>query len=115
LGGSEFIDGIVRAGPDAATRYAADFTVQLQRKEVETYSCEGFVELTARWSGGAEFVDMKPSPYLVLVLWDADAEYRILSIRPLAFGKGLLGLTVEPQDSNSSAGLQQVHRSFLLN
>ena len=97
----EFIDGVVRAGPNAATRYSADFLVQLQRKEVEVYSGEGSVELTARWSGGTEFVAMKPSPYCGLVLMDANAEYRILSIRPLTLGKGLLGLTVEPQERRS--------------
>lgn len=99
----ELIEGIVRAGPSAAISPPADFTVLIQRKEVEAYSGEGSMELTARWSGGAEFLAMKPSPYQVLVLMDAEDEYRILSIRPLGHSKELLGLTVEIQESSLSA------------
>lgn len=101
MSATELINGIVRAGPDAATRYAADFRVLLHRGDFESYAGASRADLTARWSGGTEFVDLNPSPYLVLVLVDEPAEYRILGIRPLS--DVLLLLTVEPKDGGSQA------------
>ena len=104
MSANELINGIVRAGPNGASRYAADFTVLLHRGEFESYAGASRADLTARWSGGTEFVDLNPSPYLVLALVDEPGEYRIVGIRPLS--DVLLLLTVEPKDGSSSGTLR---------